>query len=130
MTSVTCFGGAQYEGGVPPHQGEIPKWPLILRRRSGALFAPPEGGIGWTHLPVGAAHAGHMTNSKFPILQCCVLAVICIVGDTAVGGKREATYAAIATMSSGVRLAMTSFISCAEAPFRVPCCMSHICRTM
>ena len=44
-------------------------------------------------------------------------------------GGREATYAAIATMSSSVRFATTSFMSCADAPFLVPCCMSQSWRT-
>jgi len=52
------------------------------------------------------------------------------VPRTDAGGTRDATYAAIATMSSSVRFATMSFISCACDPFRVPCCMSHICRTM
>jgi hypothetical protein len=40
------------------------------------------------------------------------------------------TYAAIATMSSEVRLATTSFISCADGPFRAPWRMSNNCRAM
>ena len=45
-------------------------------------------------------------------------------------GSSDATYAEIAIRSSSVSFSTAGFITFAMSPFRVPCCMSYICRAM
>jgi hypothetical protein len=60
----------------------------------------------------------------------CHRSLAVCVAVAAAPGVRDATYAAIDTISCSVRLATMSFISCADAPCRVPCWISQSCRTM